>query len=645
MNLKDNQESKLLEREKIGDRLDIHKIWKLIVLGIPIFKTVWKPVAIVSIISATTTLVMIYPYLQQTDIFNARILGGEVLTELQTTFLFMDKEAATEAGWTAEARKSAFRKMAWFFLILVLAATPFGVAIWYWWVIIRQRMNQILRSEIYDRYQALSMRFHSDSRVGDSIYRIYQDSAMITTMFSILIFTPIPALWGFLRNIVLVTFWSPILALTMVLNWIPALFLARTYTTPLRIGFRKAREANSALTSTIQEIMSGIKVIKAYGGEDKEQARFENASSRAFEEAYAARFRFAVYKIYAHSISAVVVICGTGYGIKLTHDESPVYAVALFAFMMQFSVWNYGLFNYFRAVYAGGIGTPPALVGLWGMIQDIAVGLDRGYEVLNTAPDIKEAPDAKSMPRLQEKVAFRGVSFSYEADGPRTLRNIDIEAKVGSITAIVGPTGSGKSTLMSLLLRLYDVDGGHIEVDGVDIRKYKKDSLPDNIAISLQENLLFGNTIRENIRYAVPKASAMQVRYAAGVAKADEFIEKLPSGYDTQLGERGTKLSTGQRQRLSIARAVLKDTAILILDEPTAALDAETELAVLSNLAKWGRERVIFLITHRLSTIRRAHHVIFLQEGEILEQGTHDELMSREDGPYHKMVTAETGAF
>ena len=197
---------------------------------------------------------------------------------------------------------------------------------------------------------------------------------------------------------------------------------------------------------------------------------------------------------------------------------------------------------------------------------------------------------------------------------------------------------------MALLLWLFDPGAGAIEIDGVDLRQLRIDSVRSHVAIALQENLLFGATVRENIRYADPTASDDRVREAARVACADGFIEELPEGYDTRLGERGTKLSTGQRQRLSIARAILKDTPILILDEPTASLDAETEQRVLANLGEWGRTRAIFLITHRLSTIRRADRIVVLQDGGVCEVGSHDELIARADGVFRGLVEAEEGA-
>jgi ATP-binding cassette subfamily B protein len=194
---------------------------------------------------------------------------------------------------------------------------------------------------------------------------------------------------------------------------------------------------------------------------------------------------------------------------------------------------------------------------------------------------------------------------------------------------------------MALLLRLFDPTSGRIEIDGTEIVQFQTHSLRENISIALQENVLFGNTIGENIRFAEPRASDAQVREAARIAQANEFIEALPEGYDTLLGERGSKLSTGQRQRLSIARAVLKDTPILVLDEPTAALDASTEQKVLKSLAEWGQNRAVFLITHRLSTIRQADQIAFLQGGTLAELGTHDELMAITDGAYRTLVETE----
>ena len=274
---------------------------------------------------------------------------------------------------------------------------------------------------------------------------------------------------------------------------------------------------------------------------------------------------------------------------------------------------------------------------MWARVQDMAIGLDRVFELLDLSPEVFDATDAVDLPPFRHAVAFREVGFGYRAERP-VLDGVSFEAKAGTVTAIIGPTGAGKSTLMALLLRLFDPETGRIEIDGLDLRRIRVDSLRAGVSIALQENILFGTSVRENIRYAVPGAPDEAVRAAARVACADGFIEALPQGYDTMLGERGTKLSTGQRQRLSIARAILKDTPILILDEPTAALDAETELKVMRRLAEWGQGRAIFLVTHRLSTIRRADQIVVLEDGRVVEVGSDQELRARANGSYRRLL-------
>jgi ATP-binding cassette subfamily B protein len=307
-------------------------------------------------------------------------------------------------------------------------------------------------------------------------------------------------------------------------------------------------------------------------------------------------------------------------------------------------VWNLGSYNAFKFLVGwGGTDQIRILMRTWGRTQDIAIGLDRVFELLDFEPEVVDADDAVPLPKVEHGIRFDEIGFRYEPDRA-ALSQVSFEAPVGSITAIVGPTGSGKSTLMTLLLRLFDPDTGSIEIDGADLRRFTLASVRERIAIALQENVLFGTTIRENIRYAVPDASDEEVRAAAQVACADEFIDALPLGYETELGERGAKLSTGQRQRLSIARAICKSPDVLVLDEPTASLDAETEMRVLAKLAEWGRERAIFIITHRLSTVRQADRIAVIRDGRLVEFGQHEELMARDGGSYRSLVDSELRA-
>jgi ATP-binding cassette subfamily B protein len=321
-----------------------------------------------------------------------------------------------------------------------------------------------------------------------------------------------------------------------------------------------------------------------------------------------------------------------------------IYAIQLVAFLgLSYVAWNLSAFTYAKKEISGAIGSIRGLMYSWSQAQDMAVGLIRVFDILDIEPEVKDKEAAIPMPEFHHVVEFNRVSFSYEKDKP-VLTDSSFRAEIGTINAIVGPTGCGKSTLMILLLRLFDPDNGSISIDGKDLRDFQMESLRENISIALQENILFGMSVAENIRYNNPKASDEDVKAVAEIACADEFIRSLPDGYNTLLGDRGGKLSTGQRQRLSIARALIKDCDILILDEPTAALDAETEHRVLANLAQWGKDKVIFLITHRISTIQQANQIMYLDKGRIQESGSHSELISITGGYYRRFVEQESEA-
>jgi subfamily B ATP-binding cassette protein MsbA len=268
-------------------------------------------------------------------------------------------------------------------------------------------------------------------------------------------------------------------------------------------------------------------------------------------------------------------------------------------------------------------------------ISKASVGWERIREVLETEQQIRDLPNAKRAPRFKGAIAFDHVEFSYDAEQP-VLKDINLKIAPGQLAALVGPTGAGKTTIVSLLPRFYDLTAGEIRIDGTDIRKFKSRSLRQQISFVLQETLLFRTTVAQNIAYGKPDATRAEIIRAAQLANADEFIEKMPRGYDTMIGERGLTLSGGQRQRLTIARAIIRDSPILILDEPSAGLDAESEQLVFDALGNLMAGKTSIVIAHRLATVRRADVIFVIDEGQVVEQGTHEELL-RNDGLYSRL--------
>jgi ABC-type multidrug transport system fused ATPase/permease subunit len=644
----------LLGTGRHGDRLSFRLIVRLLLRCLPLLRGVGGHLAALLggfALASGPSILLIFGL---AVIWWNSALGDQPLSPWQATFLGLEPASAVEVDTLdAETRRAVASglRLRGVVVIPIIVSVFFGLFYYQVWIL--QRVNQTLRLRLVDRLQELSLRFHADSRVGDAIYRMVQDSAMVTQLIDVVFLSPLRAASSFAIGLGGAALFSPWLALLLLAVWPVTLLLGLWISWRLRVGFRNARETNSSLTSRIQESLLGIKVIKAFGLEEHEQRRFEDASRTAFSAALSARTLLAFFGVATFwMVTAAVLVAVWQGGLLTVGAEVPFAWRALQALglpgggldqvllFVGLGAWTLGSYNAFKGLFGWGTGAVQRLFGLWGRTQDVAIGLDRVFELLDLEPEVRDAPDAVDMPRFESSISFRGVRFGYRAERP-VLEGIDLEAKAGTITAIVGPTGSGKSTLMALLLRLFDPWSGEIRIDGRDLRRLRVESLRANVSIALQENVLFGTTVRENVRYAVPDASDDAVRAAARVACAAEFIEPLPEGYDTLLGERGTKLSTGQRQRLSIARALLKDTPILILDEPTASLDAETELRLLRNLADWGRGRAIFVVTHRLSTVRRADQIVYLEGGRAVEVGSHDELMSRAGGAYRRLVDAE----
>ena len=548
---------------------------------------------------------------------------------------------------------------------LIVALTPLRIMIgggehswimsgtgagWYRiWIL--QRINQDLRTALVERWHTLSLSYHSDHRTGDSIFRIYQDSAQVTSVIDSLLGI-LMLIFSYAAGIFLLSLLSPWIGLIMLSVIVPTLAWAKWAMPRMRTKALAARAATSDVTSRLQESFSAIRLIKAYGAEDRIQRQLEEDSVILFNTAYRVRVLMALVGIITFSIVAGAMLASEYLVARWAYLGIPTFSVELIAFVgLSFVIWNLTAHQWSRDEFQG------AAAGIrWGMqnwmaAQDIAMGLKRVFDILDREPDVVDAEDAVPLTRFQREVRFDNVTFAYEPDRP-VLAGATFAAESGTVTAIVGPTGSGKSTLMGLLLRLYDPEAGAVSIDGIDLRGYTVASVRGNIAIALQENVLFGMSVRDNIRYAAPDADEGEVLDAIRIACMEDYVDGLPDGLDTVLGDRGGRISTGQRQRLSLARAVVRNTPLLILDEPTAALDAATENRVMTNLSEWaaGRtgagngtdKRAIFLITHRISTIRRADNILYLDDGRIIESGDHDALMALEDGRYRAFVEAES---
>ncbi len=524
--------------------------------------------------------------------------------------------------------------------MLIGIAFSAGRALYYYSIWIFQQVNQRMRLELVERLQAQSLAFHASAKTGDAIYRVYQDSAMVTDIVRSILLEPLMFIGRYFLGVVVVAAFDPYLALVLGLTVPPVLYLGYRFSGPLRRRFRFARERNSALTSWIQESVLGIRVIKACNAESSWGRDFVDRSLTALDAAFRSRVSLTVFGILAFSVIGLAILAVESIAALYSNANAKTFAQWILV-GYGYAAWNYGSFYMATARVREGLGSVSSLISTWGRAQDMAMGLGRVFEILDLEPDVQDAPNAQSLSTVARGVTFHGVTYGYVTSRP-VLHDISFNVTLGSVTAIVGPTGTGKSTLMSLLLRLADPDQGRVTIDGIDLRSLTVSSIRRQIALATQENILFSASVLENIRFANPTATEEEVVSAAQVACADSFIESLPSRYATSLGERATKLSSGQRQRIVIARAVIKNAPILILDEPTAALDAATEQEVLANLKAWGKRRCVFLITHRLSTIREADQIVFLREGRVLGTGTHDALIAESDS-YRSFFQAELG--
>lgn len=486
------------------------------------------------------------------------------------------------------------------------------------------RMIRDLRSDLLARLQALGLRFHDNHRVGDLVHRVAYNTSSVETAWQSGFMGVVKSVFTLIGMFIVMLALSPMLTL-IALSIVPLLIGSiRWYAKRIHKASLEHQNQEGIVSARLQEVLSSIRLVQAFGREPIEQKQFDAVCDRSV----VTRLKSSLVQQSFGLLTAVILASGTAFLFwvgtrevlsgKLTVGEFVVFNAYLAMLYAPLSVLSYASSS----------------------VQSALGGAARLFEILDGEVEVCDRPEAFPLPRAQGRLAVENVTFGYAPDN-MVLKGVDLVVEPGETVGIVGETGGGKSTLLSLLLRFYDPWSGRVSMDGHDLRSLTLESVRRNIAYVPQETLLLSGTIRENIAYALPSAGEEEIINAAGLAEAHDFISGLPQGYDTPVGERGVRLSVGQRQRIAIARAFLKNAPVVLLDEPTSALDAETEARLVETLERLMNGRTVLIVGHRLSTIRRADRIVVLNKGQIVESGTHGELLAREEN-YARLWQAQT---
>jgi ATP-binding cassette, subfamily B, bacterial len=488
-----------------------------------------------------------------------------------------------------------------------------------------QWVTHDLRRVLYSHIQRLSLAYHDHKQTGDLISRVTSDidavqSFITTGLLSTLI--NLITLLGMVAVMFYINWRFTLIALSVA----PVLFMiVYTYTRRIKKASRAVRKKEGEIVSVIEEVLGSIRVVKAFAREDYELRRLEEESLEGVEISLRARGLKAKLTPIVQIIVAVGTCLVLWFGTRMVLSTT-LSAGSLIVFIL----------------YLGKMYKPmQELSKMTDAYSKAAVGYERIQEVLQTDKEVKDLPSSRPAPRFRGQVEFEHVHFYYTQDTP-ILKDVSFKVEAGQVAALVGPTGAGKTTIISLIPRFYDPVSGTVKIDGTDIKEFRQKSLRQQISFVLQETVLFHAPVWQNIAYGKPEATRAEILKAAELANASEFIEKLPDGYNTVLGERGMTLSGGQRQRIAIARAIIRNTPILLLDEPTSDLDASSEKLVFEALDRLMEGKTTIVIAHRLSTVRKADVIFVIKEGDIVETGKHDELLQR-GGLYSELYRLQYG--
>jgi ABC-type multidrug transport system fused ATPase/permease subunit len=483
--------------------------------------------------------------------------------------------------------------------------------------LVQQRLVVDLRGEVYDKLQRLSFRFFDANNTSSIITRVTSDVQSVRMFVDQVLIQSVIMVISLTVYLIYMVNLSPTLTLaclgTTPLLWV----LSAWHTRRTQAEYAQNRTLVERMVQIFVESIQGIAVTKGFGREAEDRARFQAANDAVLAQQHIIFWRVSIFSPAIGFLTRINMMVLLGYGGWLVIQGQLPLGTGLIVFA--------GLLEQF----SGQVNNIATIVN---SVQQSLIGARRVFEILDAPIEVKSAPDAIRRPKLRGEVSFERVSFAYDG-AEAVVRDIDLTVKPGECVAILGATGAGKSVLMSLVPRFFDPTAGRVLLDGIDARKLDLDDLRRNIGLVFQESFLFSNTVAANIAFGHPEATREQIEKAARIAAAHDFIVGLPKGYDTVLGESGNSLSGGQRQRLAIARAVLLEPAILLLDDPTAAIDSETEHEIFEALDRAIAGRTTFIVAHRLSTLRRADFVIVMEHGRIVQRGTHEQLM-REAGPY-----------
>jgi ATP-binding cassette subfamily B protein/subfamily B ATP-binding cassette protein MsbA len=491
------------------------------------------------------------------------------------------------------------------------------------WTVIGRRMTYNLAEDVFARLQQRSVAFHTKAGIGEAMTSIGSDCWLVYKLFARLIFGPIEAILSIPIMLVLMAQLDGFLTFLAIVT-APGIIGASTlFGSRLRAVAEVQRRIGASVQSRVQQMLTGLLVVQAFNQEKQEQSRFCSLAADAI-------------RAQQHG-TLLVGLNNLGSGLIVTLGSAGlIWASAYHVMNGRITIGSMLVF----VAYLGSLQAQIWKVAVvYPELQGFSVGINRLNHILRTSPEVVDKPGAVPLCNVQGRVRFEQVGFRY-AGGPPVLCDVSLSVGAGETIALVGPTGAGKTTLVSLIPRFFDPAQGRVLIDEQDLRDVQLASLRNHISIVLQEPFLFPLTVAENIAYGRPSASCSQIKAAARDANAEEFISRLPQGYDTVLGERGADLSGGERQRLTIARALLKDAPILILDEPTTGVDAGTEELIMDALRRLIRGRTTFIIAHRLSTLQHADRILVLQNGAVVESGSHRELVSR-DGLYRRYANLQ----